>query len=73
MLRTCRRIDRTGSGSSIASLNHGRSASGTGASSPAIARSTTTLRMTGFVPTALKTVGRATPASAAISSIEVAR
>jgi len=38
-----------------------------------IAWSRTALRMTGLVPTAVNTVGRATPASAAMSSIEVAR
>jgi len=54
-------------------VNHERSATGTGASSPAIAWSRTALRMTGLVPTAVNTVGRATPASAAMSSIDVAR
>ena len=73
MFRAYSWIDRTGSGSSIASRHQGRSAIGTGASSPARACSTTVRKMTGLGPTAVNTVGRATPASAAMSSIDVAR
>jgi hypothetical protein len=73
MFRACSARDRAGSGSVSASVNHGRAAMATGSSSPARAWSTRTLRMTGLGPTAVNTVGRATPAAAAMSSIEVAR
>ena len=49
------------------------SATGAGASSPAIAWSTTALRISGLGPIAANTVGLATPASAAMSAMEVAR
>jgi hypothetical protein len=73
VFRACSASERAGSGSVSASVNQGRLATATGSSSPARAWSMRILRMTGLGPTAVKTVGRATPAAAAMSSIEVAR